>query len=417
MRSPRPSSGFTLFLAALCAVIFSLSAAAVLVALRAEQTLLSPGPYKNALITGNVYPELPELVSEQLVLALNRNPCSDNPLRCPSIQPQLADCFESVLGPWRTRAISAGVEKPSQVETAAIQTCIDQLQPDVQAAAVDAGGGVLAFLQLIRAQDLEKVITPLLPPPETQALADSLLDQSFAYLHGRQAQVTLNLTGLKTALKSPGGLDTFLLILRSQPPCTFDQLQQLLVITLTGQGSLALCSPVPELLDLLTPFIQTQLAAAVDTLPDNEALTPLQVGASRSFGPFGDGAVGAFRLALTLLRLSSLVPLLFLLLVTLLAVRTVRDFLRWWGIPLLGAGLLVLPLGLLGEALFEPAWVGLLSGRLPDTLSVGLVGTAHDVVRAVLQTFWGGSDLLGGIVAAIGLAMWIVSAFIHPGCS
>ena len=407
----RPS-GFTRFLALICALLFSLTAAGALLWVSADRELLNPVTYKNALTTQGDYPHLPAHVSEQIVLALNGRPCADNPLRCPNANPQLKDCFQSTLGPWRSGAIGAGVEKPTETESAIIQACIDKIQPDLQTAGIGSGG-VLAFFQHVKAKDLERVITPLLPPDEMKPLADSFLDQWFAYLNGRQQNITLDLTGIKAALKGPGGLDTVLLILRSQPPCTFEQLQQLLQITLTGQGNLTLCSPAPELLGLLTPFIQSTLSAAVDTIPDSEVLAPLKLGTSRSFGPFGTGAAGASRFTLTLLRLSPLLPLLFLLLVTLLVVRSMRDFLRWWGIPLFLAGILVLAAGLLGPALFEPAWVGLLTGLVPDTLSVGLVGTIHDLVLAVMRPFWQEMDILGAVVALPGLVMWIASAFIH----
>jgi hypothetical protein len=408
-----PPSGFNRFLALLCALAFILTAAAVLLLTSVDRELLAAETFKNALATQKVYPQLPAIVSEQLVLSLTGSPCSDNPLRCENARAELTACFQAAVGEAHYRAISAGVERPTETENTKIKACIQQLQPDLQTS--QAGSpGVLAFFRQIKADELEKVIAPLLPPNQTQALADSFLDQFFATMNGRQENITLSLTGIKGSLKSPAGLETVLLILRSQPPCTFEQLQELFSITLTGEGVLRLCSPAPELLELLSPFIQSTLSAAVDTIPDTKVLTPLKVWTSRSFGPFGNGAAGAIRLGLTLVQLSPLFPLFFLLLVTLLIVRTLKDFLRWWGIPLLLAGLLVLAAGLIGAGLFEPAWVGLLAGRVPATYSVGLVGTVHDVVKAVLQPFWGNMDLLGGVIAAAGLVMWMVSVFIQP---
>ncbi len=130
----------------------------------------------------------------------------------------------------------------------------------------------------------------------------------------------------------------------------------------------------------------------MDTIPDTETITPLNPAASRSFGPFGTGAVGGIRLSQTLMLLSPLLPLLFLLLITLLVVRTFQDFLRWWGIPLLISGIVALVIGLAGSSFFEPAWVALLTGRIPASFSVGLAGVVHDLLRAVMQTYWQGIE-------------------------
>ncbi len=407
-----PPSRTSRLFAFLCALVFILTAAASVVAVSADLELLSPETYKNALASQQVYPQLPSLVAKQIVLGLNGDPCADNPLRCRNAKPQLITCFHAAVAEAHYRAIAAGVEKLTAAENSRVQACISKIQPDLQVTS-SGSGGVLSFFRHIRGPDLESVIAPLLPPAQMKPLADSFLDQLFAFLNGRQDRITLDLSGIKGALKGPGGLETLLLIIRSQPPCGLDQLQQLLQITLTGQGTLTLCSPAPDLLALLTPFSQTQLDAAVDVMPEEQAFTPVQAGSNRNFGPFGRGTVGAFRLMVTGMRVSLLVPWVFLVLVTLLAVRTVKDLLRWWGFAFLSAGILVILIGLIGPALFEPAWVGLLSGHVPDGLSVGLVGTAHDVVRAVLVPFWQRLDILGAAMAIPGLVMAFASAFVH----
>jgi hypothetical protein len=399
------------FLAVACAIAFVLTAVAALLFVSFHQELLVSSTYKNALESQQFYTRLPAIVAEQLVLGLDGNPCTDNPLRCANAKPELINCFKASLGERRYGILATGVEAPNAGESRQIQACVDQFQPDVQTANAGNGAG-LSFFRLIKAQDLQKVITPLLQPGEVKPLADSFLDQFFSYLNGGQASITLDLTGIKKSLKGPGGFQTLLSIIRSQPQCTFQQLEQMLVITLTGKGNLVLCNPSTDLLNLLSPFIQSTLDSGVDAIPNSEVITPLNFASSQSFGPFGTGAVGAVRLTLTLMLLSPLLPLLFLLLITLLVVGTVKDFLRWWGIPLLTAGLLVVLVGLVGSSLFEPGWVTLLSGRIPNSFSVGLMGVVHDLLRAVLQTYWQDLMLLGAAVALPGLVMWIVSGLI-----
>ncbi len=405
-------SPFTRFLAGLCAIAFVLTTVAALLFVSLDRQLLVASTYKNALTSQQVYNRLPAMVAEQLVESLNASPCVDNPLKCGNASPELVDCFKAELGQARYNALASGTEGPTGGERARIQGCVNQLQPDLQSSD-SAPAGIPNIFKLIKAADLEKVIAPLLPPDQIKALTDDFLDQFFAYLNGERASITLDLTGIKQDLAGPGGLDTLILIIQAQPACTFEQLGQIVVITLTGQGELILCNPSPELLKLLNPFIKAQLKAAVDLIPDARVIRPLAAQTSPSFGPFGIGPMGAIRPTLLLLRLSPLLALFCLILVTLLAVRSVRDLLRWWGIPLFAAGLLAVVLGLAGSSLFETAWVGLLAGHLPSMLSVDLIGTVHDVVQAVLQTFWRGIQVAGGLVAFVGLGMWIVSMLIR----
>jgi len=42
-----------------------------------------------------------------------------------------------------------------------------------------------------------------------------------------------------------------------------------------------------------------------------------------------------------------------------------------------------------------------------------LVGTVHDLLQAVLQTYWQGIELVGGVLALLGLGMWIISLLIQ----
>ncbi len=246
------------FLAIVCAIAFCLSAVAALLSVSFHQELLVSSTYKNALANQQFYTRLPAIVAEQLVLGLDGNLCTDNPLRCGNAKPELVSCFKTSLGERRYGVLAAGVEAPADEESQKMQACIDQLQPDVQTS--NAGNaGVLSFFRLIKAKDLEKVITPLLQPGEMKPLADSFLDQFFSYLNGEQASITLDLTGIKTSLKGPGGFETLLTIIQSQPQCTFQQLEDMLVITLTGKGNLVLCNPSTDLLNVLTPFIQSTL--------------------------------------------------------------------------------------------------------------------------------------------------------------
>jgi predicted PurR-regulated permease PerM len=147
-------------------------------------------------------------------------------------------------------------------------------------------------------------------------------------------------------------------------------------------------------------------------IPDSQVITP-QVGTHpTSFGPLGSGLTGGIRLARLIMRLSPILPLLILALITLLVVRTVRDWLRWWGIPIFFSGLLCLGLAVIVTVFFDQAWAAILANRVPSFLSPGMVSLIHDVVQAILHAVMVWITGSGILMIVLGLGMWIGSGFI-----
>jgi hypothetical protein len=112
------------------------------------------------------------------------------------------------------------------------------------------------------------------------------------------------------------------------------------------------------------------------------------------------------------MRLSPILLLLILALITLLVVRTIKDWLRWWGIPIFFSGLLCLGLAIIVTVFFEQAWAALLVNRVPVFLSPGMVSLIHDVVLAILRTVMVWITGGGIVMIVLGLGMWIGSGFI-----
>jgi hypothetical protein len=88
----------------------------------------------------------------------------------------------------------------------------------------------------------------------------------------------------------------------------------------------------------------------------------------------------AIRTARIVLTWSPLIPLAFLGLTTLSAVRTWRNLLQWWGYPLLAAGLGTLVISLL----VSPAVYSLLTMLIFPNLPVNLVPEAVDLIAGTL---------------------------------
>jgi hypothetical protein len=345
----RSSNGGNKLLSILCALALILSTAISLVWVNFDRTLMVSSTYKKALVEERFYDRLPAILADQLVRLLYSGKSSD---KVPSL-------FKSTA-----------------------------------------------------TNEMEKGVTLLLPAEQVRLQSEDLLDQIFAYINGQQDSIQISWVPFKQRLAGPDGLEAALQMIRSQPVCTFEQLQQILTVTFTGEGDLVLCRPSDELLELLSPLVQFQINILVTLIPDSVTVSIPAGPNPTNFGPFGQGPAGGMRLGLLLFRLSPLLPLFFLILISLLAVRTVRDLLRWWGIPAFSAGLLTVITGIIVPSIFEWCWSTRLIPRLPVNASLELVSALHDLIRVVFQNFLSAIYWSGGVLAFLGLIMWIASVFI-----
>jgi len=172
-----------------------------------------------------------------------------------------------------------------------------------------------------------------------------------------------------------------------------------------------ICNPPEEILTGVAPLIQIMLNETAAQIPDSQVITPQWGANPPNFGPLGSGLTGAIRLARLIMRLSPVLPLLCLIILTLLVVRTVKDWLRWWGIPIFFSGLLSLGLAMAVMVFYDQAWLALVANQLPSFLPLESVSLAHDVVRATLHPVVVGITGAGIIMLGLGLGMWIGSAF------
>jgi hypothetical protein len=194
--------------------------------------------------------------------------------------------------------------------------------------------GALGILSILNKDDLKIVITALLPPQDLEVLTNGFLDSIFNFLNGKTDSVTVSLKSVKQNLTGEPGLRSVTQILQSKPDCTSSQLMQMGLGMLFTDGGMTLCKPPDELMELVTPVIESQLQLMAGSLPDELSVDPGgQVGSSNDFRPL----LSKLR---TFMKLSLLLPLFLLLAITFLAVRTLEEWLRWWGIPFLVTGIL-----------------------------------------------------------------------------
>ena len=279
--------------------------------------------------------------------------------------------------------------------------------PSILASALTATLGdnlsAVPFLSTLTVEDWQNTIAVLLPPEELRALANQALDATFDYLNGRTASAVISLAPVKTQLAGPSGIDLILQILSLQPPCTAEQLLQMAQGLLGGQ--VALCNPPPEAIGLMTPFIQSQLQTMTTIIPNEVTFIPATLSGTPQDPRLRLNAVRSG------IRLTPFLPLLLLFAITVFAVRSLIDWLIWWGWSFAFAGIGSVIIGLAGAPLVGGILQLLIlnQGRIPipQVLASSLAETTSAVARQMLAPVL----IEGGILGLVGLGMLILGLF------
>ena len=396
------------------AIVFSITSAMAVLFEAMDHDLLNAGTYKNALTRQQVYTRLPRILAGQLIFLMDNNPCAVNPLQCQNIPTAFTDCARATLGSQRYTTLVSGYDMPTKAELQQLQTCEDKVDPALrfQQSNANASTGFPVLFKTLNINNMETLISSVLPSDELQTITENMMDQAFAYADGKQNMIAISLVSLKQRIAGAAGLEATLQIIRNQPSCNIQLLATMLVEFQSGNGSVILCSPPEEVLTTIAPLIQDTLKNASTQIPDSLVIYPLAGTNPASPGSLGGGLPGWIRMARLIMLLSPCLPLFILLFITLLVVRTVRDWLRWWGIPIFFSGVLSVGLAATTTFFFDQAWVAILAKRIPPDLSPGVVGLGHDLAFAILQSLMVGVTYGGIVLVVSGLGMWVGSGFI-----
>ncbi len=109
------------------------------------------------------------------------------------------------------------------------------------------------------------------------------------------------------------------------------------------------------------------------------------------------------------MQLSPLLPLAFLFVVTILAVRTFKSWMAWWGWPLLLAGVIGAVSGFSGAPLFRQALENYISTRTQLTVPPELAGAMRAVMDEVLKEIIQPAGWQALTLAGIGLLLLILA--------
>ena len=346
--------------AILFSILFVITGVIAILMFTATKLAFDPVMYKQALSSTDIYERVPELLGEQIVYSLNRNPCIQNP----------ATCTEEQLN-----------ATPS-------------------------------YLFSIDAPTWETIITKFIDPEWFKEQTESAIDQIIEFLvtPGETFSLDVSLVELKARIRGEEGYQAVVSLINSLEPCSSGDMLNLLNAALGFDelSSVSLCRPSESVLTLGESAIRESLNVVADKLPDNTSI--LVETTSPGFKNNLAATQRSMQLLRTLTQLSPIIPLSLLLIITLLVVRSLKGFLKWWGIPLVSVALLTFVCSLL----LTPLIRSIVSTRVS---TLGLAPGWIEVIRAVSlqasESFRNSLNLQAGILLAAGCLMLVASGLLH----
>jgi hypothetical protein len=364
-------------LAGIFAILFIITLLLSLFLFNAQRHFGNPELYKRILIEERVYDSLPRLLSVQIAEGMTYNPCEEDPSDCENDEGEISE---------------------------------------------DEDGGPPDYFKNLDAAQWESLLREILSAEWLQTQTESVIDQFSEFLESDDTtpSISISLIELKSQLMGRNGAETVLKLLEAQPTCNDEQLRELKQAFASEESYMDLlsCRPSQEILDEYMLSIEENLDEVVGEFPDEAVIgenfmdgDPGESSASDD----GDMQIGqTIRRIRSYLRLSLVVPGVLLLLIGVFGVRSFRDLLRWWGIPLLITGLVALVISVLSMPLFNWFLRTYVEGQIPGYLSQEFVDFGFEVGRSTIRSYVKAVTLQAGGIALVGLAATTISAFIKP---
>ena len=261
------------------------------------------------------------------------------------------------------------------------------------------------FVKTLTVTNWESTIVSVLPPQEVKLITDQALDSIFDYINRRTNSVVISVIPLKSRLVGPSGVEVVRQVLRAQPACTPEQLQAIALGFLSG-GDILLCSPPEDVMALLTPVIESQVPALAFAIPDQITLVPEALSDTPS-----DPRLRINNARLFLL-FSPLLPVTFLLAITIFAVRGLRDWLIWWGLTLSLTGAGSLLMAVLGAPVVGLIVRGFIQTRGASFIPPILLSTLQETASSVTSEILNPVAVGGLILAVVGVTMTVAALFV-----
>lgn len=282
--------------------------------------------------------------------------------------------------------------------------------PAVLAAAVNGASLKPQELPLVmRAMDeptWEVFFRAMLPDAALKTMGDQALDSTFAYVNLQTNTAVLSLAPLREMMNGDDGVNAVYSLLETQPRCTLVQVAQMTINLLTVQD-IQFCNPPAQMHVLLTPVIHAQLEVTAFAVPNQVTLA-----SAEGVAPDKDPRV-RLQKARQVMRLTPIIPLAFLLLLSLLTVNSFRSLLDWWGIPFFVTGALAAVVALTGARVIGGLLRRSITQGAPSVLPAAFADYARELAAAMVGTLTRPMMIDGLILALFGLAMIAAAYFLR----
>ena len=252
----------------------------------------------------------------------------------------------------------------------------NQLAVNLTPAAGDLDSGI--SLVVLDDQEWEAILIDLIDPNWLQSQTEGVIDQVFELLliskDPLNTPIEFSVSEIKASIAGPEGVQAINQIIEAQPPCSLDQLVGLVQVGLGMENTIGsiLCRPPDFILAGINPVVESFLLATMEQVPETiDFHIPFSQIENQSAGvsqvddqAFIPKSLQRLRQVNTLRSWSPLLPVIFLLLMSLVAVRSLRDFMAWWGGTLFTAG----SISLIFSATMVPAFTWAIETYLPMDL-------------------------------------------------
>lgn len=258
--------------------------------------------------------------------------------------------------------------------------------------------------------DMEVIFSEVLSPEITQPLMEEIIDQTLAYYNSTdpEAEIQVSMLDLRARLEGESGERIMRQIVSSWPPCTETQNQTWRQALKSKEAEMPECSPSQDILDEATPKLGQAFDDMTDSIPDVADMTPKYVPTPGATGQDPRPTLMAIR---WVVKLSPLISVFLLALVTLLAVRSRRSLFGWWGALFLAVGIITFLLAAM-SALMVEGMIGAIAAEAATQSETGseLMVALLKIVSYVLRGAGIQVSVLAGLSGLMGLVM-VVAAF------
>lgn len=273
-------------------------------------------------------------------------------------------------------------------------------------------GGAPGYLMRLGAAEWKQILDQLITPDWVQGQADSIIRGVFAAFDSDapEAMIHIELGTIKGRLEGEAGGRVVEVVLSSMPMCTPEQITQIGQDLVTGGSleQLLICSPPPELSELIVPILRQELGTLADVLPDEIVVEP------SSFGVYGESEDGfAFNRIRESAHWGSILAFVIaagcLLFAFAFTVRSLREFFFWAGWPLLLAGLITTAISIgirSSSALIISPLLNMTDMTILQPETLDFIG---DLFQAVVRSLLSGMLFISIGIACAGAGLMIVS--------